>query len=116
MVDALGVNYHWRRSLSLCHSSYHPLHEVVLLVLVPVSLELALLFEVELGSVPSPALPSPLVLATPVLALAVLADPPKPHPSFPFWKFALGPEQMPQGLAQQACWQSASLRHWPPTN
>lgn len=54
-------------------------------------------------------------LLFPVPALADAA-PPNPHPCFPFWKFAFGPEQIPQGLAQQLCWQSASLKHWPPTN
>lgn len=42
--------------------------------------------------------------------------PPKPHPVFPFWVEAPGPEQIPVGLAQHALPQSASLRHWPPMN
>jgi len=44
------------------------------------------------------------------------APPPKPQPCFPFWKAAPGPEQMPEGKAQQPLPQSALERHWPVMN
>jgi len=37
--------------------------------------------------------------------------PPKPQPCLPFWKAAPGPEQMPEGNAQQPLPQSALERH-----
>jgi len=40
----------------------------------------------------------------------------KPHPSFPCWKAAPGPEQIPVGRAQHPLAQSALLRHWPVMN
>jgi hypothetical protein len=40
----------------------------------------------------------------------------KPQPVLPFWVDAPGPEQIPDGPAQQPLAQSAVLRHWPPMN
>src|SRR5204863_6233811 len=40
----------------------------------------------------------------------------KPQPCFPAWNCAPGPEQMPQGKAQQPEAQSFTLRHCPPMN
>src|SRR5438874_2943604 len=45
-----------------------------------------------------------------------VAQAPKPQPCFPAWNCAPGPEQMPQGKAQQAEAQSFALRHCPPMN
>jgi len=40
----------------------------------------------------------------------------KPHPVLPFWVEAPGPEQIPEGPAQQPLTQFPSLRHCPPMN
>lgn len=49
-------------------------------------------------------------------ALFVALELENPHPCFPAWKAAPGPEHIPHGRAQQFEAQSALERHWPPIN